>query len=121
MIVILVFYDTEYHVADDIKLDCMLFRILKKYLTMYRSSCCAVFTRILVLRESALRKANFFLVFSCWRFLAQYFFWFFPAGDFKLNIFSGVFLSGLLIQEMYSNLNVTTQILIHPQHCAINK
>ena len=29
MIVILVFYDTEYHVADDIKLDWMLSRILK--------------------------------------------------------------------------------------------
>ena len=36
MIVILVFYDTEYHVADDIKLDWMLSRILKKYRTMYR-------------------------------------------------------------------------------------
>ena len=35
MIGILVFYDTEYHTADDNKLDCMLSRILKKYPCLY--------------------------------------------------------------------------------------
>ena len=35
MFVILVFYDTEYHTADDNKLDCVLSRILKKYPSFY--------------------------------------------------------------------------------------
>ena len=63
----------------------------------------------------------FFWFFSCWRFLAQYFPVFFLLEIFKLNDFSGVFLSGLLIYEMEFNWNYTTVILIHPQHCAINK
>ena len=33
MIVILVFYVTQYHATDDNKLDCVLSRILKKYLS----------------------------------------------------------------------------------------
>jgi len=53
-----------------------------------------------VLRESALWTANFFLLFFCWRFLAQYFPGFFLLDIFKLNDFSGDFLSGLLIYEM---------------------
>ena len=63
----------------------------------------------------------FFWFFSCWRFLAQYFPVFFLLEIFKLNDFSGVFLSGLLIYEMEFNWNYTNLILIHTQHCAINK
>ena len=57
----------------------------------------------LMLQEPALQTGNFFRFYPAGDFKLNNFSGVFLLEIFKLNIFSGVLLSGLSIQEMYSN------------------